>query len=352
MPISLSYLDGQNSVQGFLARMKGAGHPAASNLYAIEFGDVPALSGSNPNGITPDSPFSDLRPDKFDNAMLLSYYANEVTVPSRQTTTSNAQMVGSGINYATGTAFSGFQIQFIMPRTMVFQSIFERWQQLISNDADQYTRFMSNYCCKTLKIFKMDRAGGGAFMPNNPGLMYTAQGRNGSTYTRQAGFPQYNRVSGVWYMFNVFPYNVSGIQLSNARNNLVNFTVSFYYERYRWVGTNGAQPLQGGGPLGAQPAGESNAPKSNTNGAYAAAMGLQFNPAAYSSDFYTATNIDPNWMKNNTAANFGYGYSWADADKPGSTVPGYNKWGLDGSTNYTGDYIPPAFTQNNIGGLG
>lgn len=342
---SLSHLDGQNSVQGFLARMKGAGHPAANNLYAVEFGDVPVLSGTNPNGTTPAGPFTELTPGKFENNMLLSYYANEVSVPSRQTTTSQAQSVGSGINYATGTAFSGFQIQFIMPRSMLFQSIFERWQQLSSNDADQYTRFYKSYCCKTVKIYKMDRAGGGAFMPNNPGLQYTAQGRNGSTYTKNAGFPQYNRVSGVWYMFNVFPYNVSGIQLSNSRTNLVNFTVSFYYERYRWIGTEGTKGLQGGGPLGAQNAGATAAPKSNTTDAYAAAMGLQFNPAAYTNDFYTSTNIDPNWMKNNYQANFGYGYSWSDADKPGSTVPGFNKWGIEGGG---GEYLGTPNTNTGL----
>ena len=86
--------------------------------------------------------------------------AQSVSLPSKQVTTAAVVNQGSAIKYPTGVAFSQINITFQMPRSQRTRSIFERWIQLISSDADQYVDFYEDYCCPQVRIYKLERGGG------------------------------------------------------------------------------------------------------------------------------------------------------------------------------------------------
>lgn len=322
-------LDGQNSLQGFLAQVRrNSSHPASNNLYAIEFGNIPLLSSGSSAW---------LNPGQKELGLLLSYYATEVSTPSRNLTTASVTNIGSAYNYATGTSFSGFNIQFILPKSMISKTFFERWQQIIANDANQYVRYYKDYCADFVRIYKMERGGGGQFSPgsNAPGLRYQIPLSNGTYYTQQAGRPQYNSVSGVWELDQVFPYNVSGITLTNGRSGLVQMNVSFYYERYRWISS-----ISGSATV--NPA----ATRSNVNANQVAADsgGLYYANQVYGTDFYNALGVDTSFAQ---SLNTGFNYDWSGTN---TLEGGYEGEEIINATNFMNTPITygigtPAFLE-------
>ena len=76
-----------------------------------------------------------------DNQNCLNYYADSVNLPSKQVTTGSITNVGSTYNYATSSTFSQINISFTMPRNHKTRLIFEKWVQLMSSDANQYTDY-------------------------------------------------------------------------------------------------------------------------------------------------------------------------------------------------------------------
>ena len=45
---------------------------------------------------------------------------------------------------------------------------------------------------------------------------------------------RYYKVTACWELQNCFPYNIGTVQLNNSAATLMNLTVGFYYERYRF----------------------------------------------------------------------------------------------------------------------
>jgi hypothetical protein len=234
---------GPNSFQGFLSTVK-SNPPAASNLYWIRFRNPPRVF------LNPD-PRKRLLPLYADGvrasrngemysgpeslqSKLLSYYATDVTVPSRQITTGDAKTVGSMYRYATGTTYSEISVQFILPRTMFTRTYFERWMNYTSNDSTQKVAFYNDYVCSHLDIFKYER-GGVTPSPldwNSTSSVNRPRGMNLRDFKRTS--VKVNRCSGVWVLKNAYPFNISNINLNAGPGNLLSMDVSFYYERYRF----------------------------------------------------------------------------------------------------------------------
>jgi hypothetical protein len=215
--------------------------PSANNLYWVRFREPPGVfydaSGAPRyqdgidafnNGITTGP--------GVDNARLLTYYATDVTIPSRQLTTGDAKTVGSMYRYVTGTSFSEISISFILPRTLFTRMFFERWMNYTSNDATQKVAYYDQYVCPYLDIFKYERGG----MTPTP-VDWSSYSSVLSPTVRKAGRDaflanqiKFNRCSGVWVLKNAFPFNISNINLNAGPASLVQMEVSFYYERYRF----------------------------------------------------------------------------------------------------------------------
>lgn len=168
-----------------------------------------------------------------DQARLLTYYATDVTVPSRQITTGEAKQVGAMYRYATGTSFSEISIQFILPRSMFTRMLFERWMNYTANDASQKVAFYDDYVCSHIDIFKYER-GGVSPVAAGPsyGNLSKLQRTNVDRFYKTA--PKWNRLSGVWTLKNAYPFNISNINMNAQPNGLLTMDVSFYFERYRF----------------------------------------------------------------------------------------------------------------------
>jgi len=203
---------GENSIQEFMSHMQ-KNPPAYSSLYHVQFNTLPKVL--SPGGAPISSDFT--LDDTGSLARNLSYYANEVSIPSRQITTGEQKPVGSMYRYPTSTTFSEISMQFTLPRNMLTRTFFERWMNYISNDANQYVSPYFDCVVPEVNIWKLERGGGAPV--SKPGLRPGAQ---------------YNQVTAVWRLYNVFPFNISSFSLSNAQSNIINMEVSFYYERYRF----------------------------------------------------------------------------------------------------------------------
>ena len=216
--------------------------PASSNLYWVRFRKAPNIfynldgTGRYDDGIRAFNNGITTGPGS-DEARLLTYYATDVTVPSRQITTGDAKTVGSMYRYATGTTFSEISIQFILPRTMYTRMFFERWMNWTSNDSTQKVSWYDDYICSHLDIYKYER-GGVTPSPSDwdsySSVVAPTGGAKPSLENYKASSIKFNRCSGVWVLKNAYPFNISNINLNAGQGNLLSMEVSFYYERYRF----------------------------------------------------------------------------------------------------------------------
>ena len=210
-----------NSLQEFIGFFKDADmHPATTNLFSVHF--------STPPIIRENSRTTRFQTETGDLGLLLDYYAKTVNLPSKQITTGQTVNVGSGYKYSTGTAFSQISITFQMPRSQYTRALFERWTQLMANDGNQYTDYYLKYCCPELYIYKWER-GGGDYAVTDPKLLRAVR-QNGNN----ALLARKNKLTSVYVLKNVFPYNIGSIQLDNGPAKLMDLNVQFYYERYRF----------------------------------------------------------------------------------------------------------------------
>lgn len=233
---SFTPLAGPNSFQGFRS-MVSRQAPAASNLYWVRFRQPPNVFAKWSDGLSAFNNGVTSGPG-VDAARLLTYYATDVTIPSRQLTTGDAKTVGSMYRYVTGTTYSEISIQFILPRTMYTRMFFERWMNWASNDSTQKVSWYDDYVCPYLDIYKYER-GGLTPAPDdwNSYSSVVSPGVGGEKPTLEnykANSVKFNRCSGVWTLKNAFPFNISNINLNSGPANLLSMEVSFYYERYRF----------------------------------------------------------------------------------------------------------------------
>lgn len=196
-------------------------HPSYTNLYSVSFSTPPMLRVDSSNR-------GKFAMETGDLALLLDYYAESINLPSRQITTGTTNYVGAPFKYATNTSYSQMNISFRMPRSQYSRNLFERWTQLMSNDADQYTKYYQDYVCPEVRVYKWER-GGGDYVYTDPKLIRAL---------REAGdnflLARKYQLTACWKMQNVYPYNIGSIQLDNQQAKVMTLNVGFYYERYRF----------------------------------------------------------------------------------------------------------------------
>lgn len=219
-----------NSLQRFISVFKNDDtFVATTNLYSIHFAPPRILLPANQfGGGTQGNTFN---PNSGELRDLLDYYAKSVNLPSKQITTGQLTDVGSAMKYATNTAFSQINMTFQVPRSQYTRNFFERWTSKMTNDANQYTDFYNDYCCPTLMIYKWER-GGGERATLDPDTARARRDGANSVFARK------NKLTAAWELRNVFPYNIGSIQLSSDEARVMELTVGFYYERYRFFTEN------------------------------------------------------------------------------------------------------------------
>ena len=214
-----------SSLQEFMGSMfKNADNaPAFTNLYSVHFATPPVIN-KTVNGDT-------FKPETGDLSLLLDYYAKNVNLPSKQITTAQFQPPGSSVKYATGASFSQISMTFMMPRSQLTRSFFERWMSLTAPDANQYTDFYNDYTCPHVRIFKFER-GGGDVAASDPKMMRSLR-TGGIEVVDQSRFRR-NKITACWELYNVYPYNIGSVQLDNSQAKTMDLNIQFYYERYRF----------------------------------------------------------------------------------------------------------------------
>ena len=209
-----------NSLQEFVGFFKKADqHPSFTNLYSVHFATPPILSFEK-----------NFQSEKGTLSFLLDYYAKTVNLPSKQLTTGQVQTAGAPYKYVTGNAFSQVSMTFTVPRSQQTRTYFERWTHLISSDSNQYTDFYVNYCSPRVMIYKWER-GGGDYAIGDPKLLRAIR-ENGTN----ALLARKNKLTAVWELRNLFPYNIGSVQLDNSASKTMDLEIQFYYERYRFFG--------------------------------------------------------------------------------------------------------------------
>ncbi|MDA0778199.1 MAG: hypothetical protein O3C19_03915 [Bacteroidetes bacterium] len=224
--LAVTGLSGANSYQGFRS-LVGRESVSYNNLYWVRFRSMPSVLGQRGGGWFNDFFAGGESGPGHDKSRLLTYYASDVTVPSRQLTTGEIKSVGAPWKYVTGTSFSEISISFILPRTYKTRTFFERWMNYASNDASQNVSWYDDMTTSYLDVFKYER--GGQIPYDAASLTSLVNPSQFKTST-----VSWNKCVGVWCMKNAFPFNISSMSLSSGSANYLSMEVSFYFERYRW----------------------------------------------------------------------------------------------------------------------
>tara|TARA_B100001564_G_scaffold359311_1_gene380596 strand:- start:2109 stop:2984 length:876 start_codon:yes stop_codon:yes gene_type:complete len=215
------------SYQEFLAFSKQYDQsPSLGNLFSVHFA-APRILQNNLT-IQGGSKTTRLDPGVGNMRNLLNLYCQSVNLPSKQVTTGAVQNVGTAVKYATSAAYSQLNMTFIMPKSQQTRIFFERWVSRMAPDANQYTEFYDNYICPSLRIYKWER-GGGEYVNTDAKML--------GFINKNTGDPIYNfkkhKVTAMYEIRNLFPYNIGSIQLNNDTSRVTTLTVGFLYERYR-----------------------------------------------------------------------------------------------------------------------
>jgi hypothetical protein len=230
MAASFTALSGANSFQGLISLAKRR-PPSYSNLYWVRFRAMPKIFNSADSFARPFFNDGASSGPGTDESRLLTYYASDVTIPSRQLTTGEVKTVGNMYRYVTGTTFSEISMQFILSRDLATRKLFERWMNYTANDASQNVKYYNDYVCPFVDIFKYERGGVGVFTTNTESSSIISP--TASSVAKKSAL-EFNKCSGVWTLSNVYPFNISNINLNAGPAGIINMEVSFYYERYRF----------------------------------------------------------------------------------------------------------------------
>ena len=196
-----------HGVDGFLSTMikSRQNAPATLNKFSVSFATPPILQQGSVGG---NSSSSVTILETGTAAHLLDYYANSVSLPSRQVTTSQFQPPGASVKYATNQAFSEMSIEFTIPRSQYTRAIFETWLSRITRDSNQYVDFYERYTAPRVRIYKWET--------------------NSYTSNLDIRFNNLGELTGCWEMQNVFPYNIGSIELNNEQNTKMTLSIGFF----------------------------------------------------------------------------------------------------------------------------
>lgn len=186
----------------------GSFEPSRGNLFSVEMG-VPTILFAQPN--------FRFAPNDYYNAV--NYFADSVSLPSRNITTGEHKTVGIKRAYATGQTANELTISFLMTKNNWHRDTFERWMHAIAPDNENRVAFYDDYVTD-ITIRKWESGS------NIKARVVTGDGDRRET--------RLNKATGVYRFVGAFPYNISGITYSNDAQ-LMKMDVIFKYERYRFT---------------------------------------------------------------------------------------------------------------------
>ena len=147
----------------------------------------------------------------------IDYFADQVTITSRNLMTGEVTNFGTMRRYATQQTPQDLNIQFIVTKNMFHRYLFERWINGVSRDSENRTQFYDNYVSDII-ITKWE-----------PGGNLVVKSRDGKV--------RLNKITAQWRAVGCFPYNISTMTFSNDQTQLMKLDVQFYIERIR-MGTS------------------------------------------------------------------------------------------------------------------
>ena len=225
-PSVVDSLDYSPNYFGTFMEAVALGHlePARNNLYEIVFsppvcmmstGLMDSRTGWDPK----DANFRNIRKN-------LSLFANSVTIPSRNITTTEAHVHGMNRSYASGQSPTDLDVTFITTKDQQHRAYFEQWMHNCASDADNTVGIYEQYVTQ-VDIVKWE-AGTNTWL--------TKLAEEGSN------LPQFrmrmNGASAVYRMYGVFPKNLGTQSLNNDQRTLMELNVQFQMERYRFDTVN------------------------------------------------------------------------------------------------------------------
>ena len=269
-----------NSLTAFKSLLKGRGSsPSLNNLYSVEFSQPRVLGERYGQRLIPGGQLSQ------DLALQLNHYCSEIGTPTRNVTTGSVNNIGAAFKYATGQSHSEISATFIMPRDTRTYTFFERWMMSMVNDAEQYVDLMENYTC-SMKIFKFERGQGKKVFYKESDLI--KEQANSVDASQKRGYYYENEITGCWVLNDVFPTNISQVQMTSGKANYTTFTVGFQYRNFRYYPNNRNVDLRNKTELSQNPI--NNFLSSLSSEAFNAFNNPQFN-SSYS-EFLTNQNFD------------------------------------------------------------
>ena len=189
---------------------RGAWEPTRGNLYSVEIG-FPACLGSTALG--PGIPYDREYYDA------VSYFADNVTVPSRNLTTGDTQNFGIQRSYVTGQTPNELAISFLVTKNLWHRRYFETWMQSIAPDSENRVCFYDDYICDIL-VRKWER--GSNFLVKSK-----VRGQEYET--------RLNKATGIWRFTGAYPFNMGTMNLGNQSSDILRLDVQFKFERYRFT---------------------------------------------------------------------------------------------------------------------
>tara|TARA_A100000164_G_scaffold380665_1_gene428956 strand:- start:1285 stop:2265 length:981 start_codon:yes stop_codon:yes gene_type:complete len=200
--------------------------PSYNNLYGVQFGPPNVLQAAYQSRLVPGGN------NNGNLDFLLSSYAQEVSSPTRNLTTSTVNNIGTAYKYATGQSHSEMSINFLLPRGARSYTFFERWMSHINNDATNYVDYFDDYTTDLI-IYKFERGEGKRESVKQSDLIKEQQGDSKKKNMQNAYYYE-NQISGAWVIEEVFPYNLGSVTMQNGPAALSSFSVGFQYSRWRW----------------------------------------------------------------------------------------------------------------------
>tara|TARA_A200000159_G_scaffold112387_1_gene105453 strand:+ start:1202 stop:1927 length:726 start_codon:yes stop_codon:yes gene_type:complete len=191
---------------------KGAWEPSRGNLYSVEVGFPGVLGSAALNGggtIAYGREYYDA----------VNYFADQVTIPSRNLTTGDTQNFGLQRSYVTGQTPNELAISFLVTKNQWHRDFFETWMNSIAPDGENRVSFYDDYICDII-VRKWER--GSNFVVKTK--------KKGQTYQTRL-----NKAVGVWRFTGAYPFNLGTMTFGNSNSEIIRLDVQFKFERYRFT---------------------------------------------------------------------------------------------------------------------
>ena len=198
--------------------------PARNNLYEFRM-NIPVCMAPDQVGI-PNQAW--LKADSGGNNIRknMNLFAQNITIPSRNVTTSEVHVHGMNRSYASGQSPTDLEVSFIVTKDNQHRAFFEQWMHNCASDADNTVGFYDQYVCD-VDIVKWE-SGSNSWL--------TKIEKEGAT-ERMFKF-RMNQATAVYRCFGVFPKNIGTLTLNNEARSIMELSVSFQMERYRFDTVN------------------------------------------------------------------------------------------------------------------